>query len=347
MRQPFEVPFPEVEADPEAFIDAVFSTLASEFLIMPKGDGFVDYPTFNTGYERLKRATANFERIDARHVLPAVLESPIALVVLRSILGFTPPEWAYVTSQRMGIEITQGAARSIDRKARLHPSVKLSANGKTLARVTAMVEAACLLMNEGAPPTDAGKMHRLAKVDTNQGAVTIRNMATMGASYSMLLYERFLGRPFAGHRDSVSELVGDPLESGIEHVLDNAGITFRKTKRAEKVPGFPQTPDFIIPDENAPLVIIEAKFTEDDGTARDKVSRVLELVKFSREGQPSGQQKYEVVACVGGRGFGVRRNDMRRLIFETKGKVFTLQTLSFLPTYTALADLRTKPPHSK
>lgn len=346
MRQPFEVPFSEVEADPEPFVDAVFSTLASEFLVMPKGNGFIDYPTFNAGYERLKRTTGNFEHIDSQHVLPAVLESPITLIVLRSILGLTPPEWAYVTSQRLGIEISQGAARSIDRKARLRPSTKISANGKTLERVRAMVEAACLLMNEGAPRTDAGKVHRLDKADTKLGAVTIRNMATMGASYSMLLYERFLGRPFAGHRDSVSELVGDPLESGIEHVLDDAGITFRKTKRAEKVPGFPQTPDFIIPDENAPRVVIEAKFTEDDGTARDKVSRVLELVKFSREDQPKGQQKYEVIACIGGRGFGVRRTDMKKLIFETQGKVFTLQTLSFLPAYTALGSFRTKSPSS-
>jgi hypothetical protein len=32
-------------------------------------------------------------------------------------------------------------------------------------------------------------------------------MAAIGAPYAMLLYERFLGRPLAGHRDSVSELV--------------------------------------------------------------------------------------------------------------------------------------------
>ena len=158
----------------------------------------------------------------------------------------------------------------------------------------------------------------------------------------MLLYERFLGRPFAGHRDSVSELVGDPLESGIEHVLDDAGVTYRKTKRAEKVPGFPQTPDFIIPDENDPKVVIEAKFTEDDGTARDKVSRVLELVKYAKENQPASQQRYEVVACIGGRGFGVRRNDMKKLILETRGKVFTLQTLPSLVDSTSLVQLRTK-----
>ena len=32
-------------------------------------------------------------------------------------------------------------------------------------------------------------------------------------------------RPFAGHRDSVSEIVGDSLESAIEDVLTNAGVT--------------------------------------------------------------------------------------------------------------------------
>ena len=93
----------------------------------------------------------------------------------------------------------------------------------------------------------------------------------------MLLYERFLGRPFAGHRDSVSELVGDILESAIEAQLDNAKISFRKTKRAERVNGFDQAPDFIIPDEFNPEVVIEAKITEDDGTARDKVTRVQHL----------------------------------------------------------------------
>ena len=54
---------------------------------------------------------------------------------------------------------------------------------------------------------------------------------------------------FAGHRDSVSELVGDVLEGAIEGVLIASGISFRKTRRAERVTGFDQAPDFIIPDE--------------------------------------------------------------------------------------------------
>ncbi len=62
----------------------------------------------------------------------------------------------------------------------------------------------------------------------------------------------------------MSELVGDLLESAIENVLIQAGISFRKTKRAESVSGFDQTPDFIIPSEFNPQVVIEAKLTEDD-----------------------------------------------------------------------------------
>jgi hypothetical protein len=89
--------------------------------------------------------------------------------------------------------------------------------------------------------------------------------------YAMLLYERFLGRPFAGHRDLVSELIGDIVESAVEVVLSKVGVSYRKTKCSERVSGFDQAPDFFVPDEFNP-VLIQAKLTEDDCTARDKVA---------------------------------------------------------------------------
>ena len=64
-----------------------------------------------------------------------------------------------------------------------------------------------------------------------------------------MLYERYLGRPFAAHRDAVSELVGEVMENVI----------------------------FLHPDEVNPVMIIEAKITSDDGTARDKVARIKEM----------------------------------------------------------------------
>lgn len=156
----------------------------------------------------------------------------------------------------------------------------------------------------------------------------------------MLLYERLLGRPFAGHRDSVSELV--VLESAIEDVLSKAGISYRKTKRAEKVAGFDQTPDFIIPSEFNPQVVIEAKLTEDDGTARDKVTRVQHLAELSRQAASEKAGRFEVIACIGGRGFGVRRADMRKLLMATRGKVFTLNTLTRLVECSRLCEFAAK-----
>jgi len=136
--------------------------------------------------------------------------------------------------------------------------------------------------------------------------------------------------------------VGDVLEAAIERVLADAGIHPRKTRRAEKVAGFDQAPDFIVPDEFNPQVVIEAKITEDDGTARDKVTRIQHLANLSLAGRPPDSPRFEVVACIAGRGFGVRREDMKKLLLATQGKVFTLRTLDSLVAHTRLREFRTK-----
>jgi hypothetical protein len=216
-------------------------------------------------------------------------------------------------------------------------------NGLTLTRLRAMVVTACGLLTEQPPAIPEDKLYRLDKADTRQGLSSLQPLADLGVPYAMLLYERFLGRPFAGHRDSVSELVGDVLESAIEAQLSGSGITFRKTKRAERVGGFDQAPDFIVPDEFNPEIIIEAKITEDDGTARDKVTRVQHLGALSMQGRiPSDTPRFQVVACIAGRGFGVRREDMKKLLLTTRGKVFTLQNMNRLIECTRLKDFRTR-----
>lgn len=339
---PFEVPYEEIIKDPDNYVAAVFSSLESEFLSMPKGEGFITYPVFERGYEALKASTCSFSRIEYKSVLSTILEEPISLVVLRTMLGFTPPELGYIASQKKSIEIPQGFTRTIDRRVRMAPEKPLNVNGVSGKRLEALVGTACELLRSGAPKMLDEQIHRLDKVDTRNGTQSMENVAKLGVPYAMLLYERFLGRPFAGHRDSVSELVGDSLESAIEDALTRAGVSFRKTKRAERLEGFDQAPDFIIPSEFNPSVIIEAKITEDDGTARDKVTRILRLCSLSLEGTETGNPKYEVVACIGGRGFGVRCEDMKRLILHTRGKVFTLKTLSRLVDSTRLREFRTK-----
>jgi hypothetical protein len=205
-----------------------------------------------------------------------------------------------------------------------------------------LVTTACQLLTEGAPEIP-GVLHRLEKADTRQGLASLQPLVDLGVPYAMVLYERFLGRPFAGHRDSISELVGDVLETAIEAVLSDAGISFRKTKRAERVNGFDQAPDFIVPDEFNPRIVIEAKITEDDGTARDKVTRLQHLGTLSMQGrQPHEPPRFEVIACIAGRGFKVRREDMKKLLLSTRGKVFTLENLDRLVECSRLAEFRTR-----
>jgi hypothetical protein len=86
--------------------------------------------------------------------------------------------------------------------------------------------------------------------------------------------------------------------------------------------------------------LIEAKLTEDDGTARDKVTRVQHLGALNTAGRPPDHPKFEVVACIAGRGFGVRREDMKKLFLATHGKVFTLQNMHQLVEATRLREYR-------
>jgi len=201
-------------------------------------------------------------------------------------------------------------------------------------RIDSLIKVAVQYIGEGAPSVQDGFLHRLAKFDTSYGKKSLTHAALENVPYAVLLYERYLGRPFAAHRDAVSELVGEVMENAIEQQLRNSGVSYRKTGRAERIPGFGQAPDFCIPDEVNPAVIIEAKVTSDDGTARDRVARIKELETQRNKHVQEGRPWYEVVACIDGRGFRQRRADMLVLILRLNGKVFTASTLDRLIAHT-------------
>ena len=337
---PYEVDFAEVEGDLDTYVDAVFAVLESGFLVRPKGDGFIEFPVFDGGYEALKTATRGFRSVAANRVVRVVMEKPISLIVLRCMLGFTPPEWAYHASENVGVEVPQRSARAIDRSIRLAPETPISERAVLKRRrIEALVTSACELLRSGVGNGVAEDMiHRLDKADTRQGLDSVSAVARLGVPYSVLLYERLLGRPFASHRDSVSELVGNIVENAVEDQLAKHGVSGRKTKQAERLPGFDQTPDFIAPNEYNPKVVIEAKLAEDEGTARDKVTRIQHLAELSTSGGRT--PRFEVVGCIAGRGFAVRREDMRKLILATRGKLFTLRNMQDLVGRTRLREFR-------
>jgi hypothetical protein len=99
-RRPFEVSPADLESDLGAFVDITFADLQSSFLVIPKGDSFVEYPRFRAAYETLKRRTKAFRDFSADVVWDAVEEDSLVFVVVRTILGMTPPELAELGCRR-------------------------------------------------------------------------------------------------------------------------------------------------------------------------------------------------------------------------------------------------------
>ncbi|MCC7352407.1 MAG: hypothetical protein IT330_01525 [Anaerolineae bacterium] len=337
---PFEATAEQLEANIEQYVDGFIGSLQSFFMVMPRGSEFIDFPRFQQAYEALKKATGNFEDLSTELVLNVVRQDPLVLVVLRTMLGFSPPEFAYMASLTAGVEVDQSSARRLDKRAREGKPLLGRTNSKTQQQVETLVRTAVNLIGQGSPIVNEGVIHRLDKVDTKEGLESVRRLARAGVPYEMLLYERLLGRPFSTHRDSVSGQVGDVIEDAVKQNLDLRGISYHKAGMAERFEDMDQAPDFLIPDQFKPAVLIEAKLAEDDGTARDKVTRVQHLAELRDQRLRRGSPSFEVVACVDGRGFGIRREDVKKLLFATKGKLFTLQTVERIMDSTSLKVLK-------
>ena len=342
MPHPFDVALEDLQDRIELLVDSTFSDIQSQFLVLPRGNKFVEYREFQAAFEVLRRRTNAFADFTESSVWSALRENSLCFGVMRTMLGTSPPEWADLARSERRSDVKQGYARSLDGRCRSDRTYMSGLvrprNSKALDRIEALISVAVEYISRGSPPGAADTVHRLDKVDTSHGLESLRHVASQHVPYAMLLYERYLGRPFATHRDAVSEQVGDVMETAIEEHLARARIVFRKTKRAERIPGYDQAPDFFVPDEFNPSIVIEAKITGDDGTARDKVARIERLTRMRDDRRRAGQPDFQVVACIDGRGFGVRREDMRSLITMTEGKVFTLATLHRIVAHTRLQE---------
>lgn len=330
---PFQAPPEEVLQRLDDFVVSTVSSLSSFYLELPRGDSFLQYEQFRKAYDELRILTANFKTLDRHVIHEAVKKNALVLAVLRCIVGLSPPELADMAQELTGVVVGQNVARNEDNKARCGEIDLTRATPARLTRIFALVDAACEAIEKGPKPTGPLLIHRLYKADTAQGLASVQTVATGGMEYSSVLYERMLGRPFATHRDSVSGLVGNIVEEAVMEELETAKVPYYKTKRIDIVEGFDQAPDFLIPDKTDPKIVIEAKLTQDDGTARDKITRVQHLDRLSNNGE-----KFEVIACIDGRGFKERPENMRKLLRATRGKVFSVNTMGYLVEQTSLKN---------
>ncbi len=120
-------------------------------------------------------------------------------------------------------------------------------------------------------------------------------------------------------------MVGKLIEGAIKDLCEEHDIPVHIPKSRDKIPGFEQAPDALIPTREAAEVIIEAKLTEDDGTARDKVARLQTLRQYEDARPPADRRT--IVAVIDGRGFGHRLADLNRMMQACDGHVYTLAQL--------------------
>ncbi|MGC1851107.1 MAG: hypothetical protein WA687_01560 [Solirubrobacterales bacterium] len=318
----------------------ILRTLRTYFLDMPQGDSFLPRSRFQAGFDALRRETQNGADLSSEALLRAVERHPAALVAVRTILGVTPGEMATLATREaqasgVELEISQEDARAIDAAARRGEPV-LQPEATTLVgrrRHTVVIDVltyvAPVLVQQ--PEPVPGSLHRLDKIDTSKGMKSLRKyLGGASVPYPDLLYERALGRPFASHRDSVSNEVGDIIDDAVEDKLASVGIPFYRTRHRERIPGFDQAPDFLIPSRNEAQVIIEDKLSEDDGTARDKVARILRLREVENRRAQAGKPARTVVAVIDGRGFRERTPDLNYMLGACNGNVFTVEMLDDL-----------------
>ena len=136
--------------------------------------------------------------------------------------------------------------------------------------------------------------------------------------------------------DASSSIKGDILELAVVDILRDNGIPFYRTRAREKLPGWEQAPDFLLPNRELATIAIEAKLAEDGGTARDKASRIE---RFCIEARKKGVFP---IAIIDGKGF-YRINDVTApIIRNTRGETYTLKTLERILAVPRLAKMQRK-----
>lgn len=320
------------DATIDSMVESVRNSVQPIFLTLPKGTGYIERDRFEQAYETLVEQTDRFTEWNFDSVWNAYRKDELVFIVVRTILALTPPELEDLAREEQDVDISHGAARRIDGEIRRGEDTDRQQS--TEAMIRAMLETAVEKIAEPTPDTGIDVIHRFDLVDRQNGLQSIRKAHEHGI-YHNLLRERYLGRPFASHVDSVSDERGNVMEDAVKDTLEDSGIPF-----VEDI-GFDsdeQEADIYVPNRVDPAIVIEAKIANDGGTMRDKAARVSNLVEQARREGSSGERAFQVVACVDGRGFSERYREAKELIENTRGKVFTFETLDDLVEYTDLSD---------
>lgn len=300
--------------------------LSANFSFVPRRAEY-ELDHFRTAYRQAADGTAEFTEVDPSRLSTLLQASPTALLVFRTIVGYTPKELAVATREVAAESGEGGVTDSRIKSMERGGSIPEQAADTLAVTIHRLVERRLW----GHAPE--GLRSKMDKTDTADGWTSVRNFARSGVPYEAFLHQRHMGGAFRQLLDAASEERGAMLELTVEHLFEERGIPYLRTgstDQGEIVHRFNLTvtpaPDFVVFDPPDDLrALLECKLTNDGGTARDKASRFMTL---QQEGQRLGG--VPVFALLDGLGWERVNDALGPVVEACDGRVFTLETVSEL-----------------
>lgn len=326
----------------------VYSRVAAQFYVPELAPDFAhvhwreeyELEYFQQAYQVAAASTVGFTRVTVDELERVFLEHPEALVVFRTLVGFTQTELAESTKDLPAEldlpSVGKGTVQSLE-AGRPPQGRKARALAEVIVR---------LLQGEMFPADPASPMRRKQdKPDTARGWETVRRYAREGVPFDVYLHQRHYGGAFRQLLDATSSRRGDVLEDAVEDLLSEHEVPFIRTGRQnqeEPSRRFGLTvrpaPDFVFHDGgDQPRGFLECKATNDGGTARDKAGRFQAL---QAEGARLGG--VPVFAVISGLGWKRTGDALGPVVQACDGRVFTPSTLDDLLAVRPLCDLARK-----
>lgn len=280
-------------------------------------------------YEAAYTLTCAFTRVSADEIARVVRDQPRTILVWRLLAGYTWNEFAAAT-EAVGVEEGyEQAAVSADRLRRLERG---QGSGASWDEAQVIAEVTVRLIDGTLWPTvPDGRRTKQQRPDLELGWESVRRFAVEGVPLAVLLHQRMYGGAFRQLLDATSSVRGDSLEDALAAELTISQVPYVRTgaqNQADIRATFNITvqpaPDFVFYDRAGTLrAVLEAKLTNDGGTARDKASRFASL---RQECQRLGG--IPLFALVDGLGWARAADALGPVIRDCDGRVFTRATMA-------------------
>ena len=141
-KYPFQAAVEQLNAHLDEFVDKTVESLSSFYLELPRGDNYLEFDPFKAAYDLLHQVTRAFTVLERHAIHEAARQNGLVLVVLRCMVGLSPPELADLATETLGIAVDQNFARTQDAEAKrgINTLAKPRINEGTTQRIHALID---------------------------------------------------------------------------------------------------------------------------------------------------------------------------------------------------------------